>query len=447
MMAREPLSPAKQNRLKKIFEVASQKAETAEKPSDFDYATELFTQCMAGDPGNPTYVLGYLDNLQKKFGTPKNLGLTARFSILGPRNAVKKAHEKELWEDVLVLGRKALEVNPWDGPTLTALATASKKLGDFDCETCYLMTALKGNPDDAALNRLYAIALSERGLIDQAIVFWRRVEEALPGDDEPKRAIASLLVEKARSSGKFEDNSEVARKQRVKAAQQQEQSAEQRLQQKIHEDPKNPAHYVELAQFYMADDRYKEADDLWGKAFDLSDGDLEIREKWEDCQLRQLRQKIIKTEDVELKKKLQREYLTREIDVYRNRIERYPNNLGFRFELGCRYLRAKLYTEAIHELQIAQSDPRRKGECLLNLGECFRRISQYSLAMKHYEAALHEIAEHDLENRKKALYLAGALSLGLKHLEVAEKHLTALAALDFHYKDVQALLDKLNELR
>ncbi len=446
-MGREPLSPGKQNRLQKIFEVASQKAEVAEKPSDFDYATELFTQCVTGDPGNPIYLRGYLDNLQKKYGTPKNVGLLAQFQERGARNAVKKALAQEQWEEVLTHGLKVLTKNPWDAPTLTALATASKKLGDWDCESCYLMTALKGNPEDPALNRLYAIALSERGLIDQSIVFWRRVEESLPGDEEPKRAIASLLVEKARSSGKFEDNGEVARKQRVRAAQQQEQTAEQRMQQKIHDDPKNPAHYVELAQFYMTDDRYREADDLLAKAFELSDGDQDIREKWEDCQLRRLRQRIIKTEDPEAKKQLQKDYLVREITVYRNRVERYPNNLTFKFELGCRYLRAKRYTEAIQELQAAQSEPRRKGECLLNLGECFRRISQYSLAMKHYEAALREIQEHDLENKKKALYLAGVLSLGLKNVETAEKHLTALAALDFHYKDVQALLDKLNGMR
>jgi hypothetical protein len=85
--------------------------------------------------------------------------------------------------------------------------------------------------------------------------------------------------------------------------------------------------------------------------------------------------------------------------------------------------------------------------CLLVLGECFQHVKQYPLALKHFEASIGEIPERDGENRKRALYLAGRLALGLKKLDVADKHLTALAALDFTYKDVSELLDKLGKLR
>jgi hypothetical protein len=46
-----------------------------------------------------------------------------------------------------------------------------------------------------------------------------------------------------------------------------------------------------------------------------------------------------------------------------------------------------------------------------------------------------------------ALYHAGRLALYLKNLDSAEKHLTELAGLDFGYKDVATLLDKLNKFR
>lgn len=446
-MVREPLPPGKQKRLEKIFEVANQKAAAAETPSDFDYATELFTQCVLGDPGNPVYLRGYLENLQKKYGSAKNISRLAQLQEWGARSALKKAQNQEHWDEVVVQGLKVLTANPWDVPTLTAMAMAAQKMGDRDCELCYLMAALKGSPKDPACNRLYALALADRGLLDEAIVFWRRVEEALPDEEEAKRAIASLLVEKARSSGRFEDNSELARKARLRTQQQEELTAEQQLQQKIQNDPQNLSHYLELAQFYSNDERFREAEELFAKAFEISDGDPDIREKWEDCQLRRLRQQMTKVGDPEERKKLHAEYLNREIAVYKNRVERYPNNLTFKYELGYRYMKAKRFPEAIQELQAAQNDPRRKGECLLALGECFRQIRQYQLAKNHYEAAIREIPDRDVENKKKALYLAGALSLGLKNLDAAEKHLTALAALDFHYKDVSALLDKLNRLR
>jgi hypothetical protein len=39
------------------------------------------------------------------------------------------------------------------------------------------------------------------------------------------------------------------------------------------------------------------------------------------------------------------------------------------------------------------------------------------------------------------------LALALRDIDVAEKHLAALAALDFTYKDVSTLLDKVAKLR
>ena len=107
----------------------------------------------------------------------------------------------------------------------------------------------------------------------------------------------------------------------------------------------------------------------------------------------------------------------------------------------------KRYPEAIQQLQIAKNDPRRKGACLLVLGQCFQRIEQYRLAMNHYESAIQEIPDRDAENKKKALYFAGRLAMALKDIAAAEKHLTTLAGLDFTYKDISALLDKVAKLR
>ena len=107
----------------------------------------------------------------------------------------------------------------------------------------------------------------------------------------------------------------------------------------------------------------------------------------------------------------------------------------------------KQYNDAIRELQSARNDPRRKGSCLLALGQCFQQIGQYPLAMDHYQMAIEEIPDRDAKNKKKALYLAGKLALGLNDLENADKHLKVLAGLEFTYKDVPALLDKLAKKR
>ena len=212
-------------------------------------------------------------------------------------------------------------------------------------------------------------------------------------------------------------------------------------------EPDHLPHYFELSQLYINEERYREAEEILAKAYKVSKQDPDVREKWEDAQLRHLRQKISKTRDPEKRKKYQRTYFEKELDVCKKRVERYPGNLTFKYELGYRYLLTKQYSEAIRELQAARNDPRRKGVSMLALGQCFQQIKQYRLAMSHYEAAIQDIPDRDADNKKRALYYAGRLSLALKDLEAAERHLAVLAGLDFTYKDVSALLDKIAKLR
>ena len=217
-MVREPIPDLKRKRLEKVFEVAKAKAAAATKPNDFDYATSLLSQCIDGDIGNANYVRAYLENLQKKHGSPKKIGMLAQFQELGSRNAVKKAVGQEQWDDVIRHGLKVLAVNPWDMPALVAMATAANKSGDRDCELCYLMSALKGTPKNPALNRLYAIAMGERGLIDEAITFWHRVEEASPGNEEASRSISVLMVQKSHPGGQSDEADDRSRQSGRKGA-------------------------------------------------------------------------------------------------------------------------------------------------------------------------------------------------------------------------------------
>ena len=76
--------------------------------------------------------------------------------------------------------------------------------------------------------------------------------------------------------------------------------------------------------------------------------------------------------------------------------------------------------------------PARRGHVCLALGQCFQEIKQYQLAMDHFEMAIEEIPDRDANNKKKSLYMAGRLALGLKDLELAEKHLSTLAGHGFY---------------
>ncbi len=49
--------PAKRRRLQQLFEHGS----NAAKQNNYDYASTLFGQCVAGDPGNSIYARKYLE--------------------------------------------------------------------------------------------------------------------------------------------------------------------------------------------------------------------------------------------------------------------------------------------------------------------------------------------------------------------------------------------------
>jgi tetratricopeptide (TPR) repeat protein len=449
----EGLSPAKRKRLEKIFEHATKRMTTATPTSnDFDYCADLLAQCVSGDPGNDKFLRAYWENLQKKYNNNKKGGRLANFQERGARSALKKALDQEQWNEVFVQGLKVLAVNPWDVPTLTGMARASKKRGYWECEMYYLHCALVANADDPETNRLCAIAAGERGLFDQAIACWHRVEKALPTDEEAKRSISVLTLQRAQSRGDFGGPEAVKKPSGKPSGKPQEPAPEEvpperKLLQKIEREPKNLAHYLELCQIYFNEERYKDAEQLLAKAYQVSDKDPDIRDRWADTQLRYLRQKIAQAEDPAAKKKLELMLFDKELKFYQRQIERYPSNLAFRYEVGYRYMLTKRYTEAIQELQKAKNDPHRRGMCLLALGRCFERIKQYRLAMNHYEEAIAEIPDRDAVNKKQALYVAGRLAMGLKDIDTAEKHLSTLAGLDFSYRDVSTVLDKIAKLR
>ena len=95
-----PLTPASRQRLQKVFEHAQRSADK----DDFEYATQLFTQCVVEDPGNVIYLQKFFANLQKKFKDNKTGARLAGFKIKSHRSALIKATSKGNWTEALTAG-------------------------------------------------------------------------------------------------------------------------------------------------------------------------------------------------------------------------------------------------------------------------------------------------------------------------------------------------------
>ena len=76
MGATNEISPAKRARLQQCFEYGNQKMQIG----DHDYATEMFAQCVCGDPSNILYMQAFIANLRVKY---KNKRKKEAWSLVG----------------------------------------------------------------------------------------------------------------------------------------------------------------------------------------------------------------------------------------------------------------------------------------------------------------------------------------------------------------------------
>jgi tetratricopeptide (TPR) repeat protein len=445
------LSPAERSRLTQCFQHGTQSV-----AKNVDYAIEMFSTCVAGDPANAIYLQHLLGALRQKHGGKKVGGLTSFWSA-GGRGGLKKLAAAGKWREVITQGLGIVRSNPGDHGSLLAMAEASGKLGFADAQKVYLKAALDAAPADLEVNRRCAEFLASYGEYDQAVACWRRIENMKGMGDEAQRQIAKLQVDKTIAAGEGLTGRKPAAGggKKVEPAGEGRAAKDRRaeLEQAIAANPATVEPYLELADILERDATVEEAHQVLAKALAVSGNELKVREHVEDRQLRwarnrlHLAEKRLAEEDSPDNRtaveRLRAAVLKQEIEIYSARSARYPENVSWKYELAVRLKSAGNHAEAIRHFQDVLQDARRKGAVALELGECFQKIRQYPLAMRSYQTAVESLTDRELELRKRALYRAGVLAAGLDDPDSARKYLSTLAELDFGYRDVAQRLDKL----
>ena len=449
------LSPGERARLAQCFQ-----AGTKNLTANADYAIEMYSACVNGDPGNAVYLQALLGILRKKHPPKKSGGLASLFGGSkggGIRKLVSGGQHKE----AIKQGVDVLKGNPYDTGVLLAMAESCGQQGFPGTRQVYLKSALDAAPADPEVNKHCARFAAEIGEFDQAIACWVRIGAQKSFAEEAEKEIARLQVEKTIAAGQGMSGrpgpkaAEGAAKPAAPAAEARDRVAE--LRRSIKEQPAEIDPYLELADLLEKDAKLDEANEILKTALAASGGDVKVREHVEDRQLRWTKQQVIdaekrleKEDTPELRataERLRATLLKREIETYAARAARYPENPGWKYELAMRLKAAGNYAEAIKQFQVVLGDSRRKGVVALELGECFQKIKQYQLAMQNYATAVEALTDREAELRKRALYRAGVLASGLEDLDAAKKYLSTLAGLDFGYRDVAQRLDKLGSVK
>ncbi len=488
----KPISATLRNRLQKYHGFGQQK----QKEGDFDYAHAMFGQCVTADPANIVYVESMLNNLFAKFRGSKR-----RPKVKANRVNFKKALAESNWLEVLKQGPEFLGQNPWDVATLRGLAQACAGLRQLDerfndLELRYLRTALDGDPKNIEINKHCAESLARMGQFDQAIACWHRIEELSSGKAQAQKHISDLTVLKSmRANGMLDElpgsptktsaetrstasSAPMAKKPELRssatataasdaatsetsndAAITSEKTTVETLERAIVKSPENVENYLALAKLYEGKGEWQEVERVLRRALPVSGNAIRISERLENVQIRRARMQVATAEanakrqpteeNRELVLRLKADLNRLELGIYTTRVQRYPDQHHFRYELAVCLKRSGNFKEAARCFAEAAEDAKLEPASRVQRGECLQQIRQYQEAMREYLAGA-ERASKEAKNasvQKLGLYRAGVLALGLKDHHQARKIFGQLVGLDPNYQDAKARLDKLQKMR
>jgi len=171
--------------------------------------------------------------------------------------------------------------------------------------------------------------------------------------------------------------------------------------------------------------------------FKLRIGDIKI------TQMTRRYRKLVKAGDKDAAQNQLRAQLAFELDEFKERSINYPTDLTLKYELGRRQYLAGQYDESIASLQQAQRDPRRHLTAMSYLGQAFEAKGWMREASETYERALE--TEMTEDKAKDLRYHLGGVMEKMGKLVDAREQFSAVAQIDFNYKDVRQRLDQINK--
>lgn len=122
------------------------------------------------------------------------------------------------------------------------------------------------------------------------------------------------------------------------------------------------------------------------------------------------------------------------------RVEKYPTDLAFRFELGVLYFQAGKTSEAQKEFQKAQGNPHKRIAAMNYLAQCFARRKIYDLAASTLEDAIKEKLVFD-DEKKELIYNLGSVLDAMGKKTEAIEQFKIIYKVDTSFRDVEAKVD------
>ena len=445
------------------------KGSEAMSKENWDYAIEMFGKSVMLVPDNLLYRQTLRGVERKKYGDNGSGAKMAGLRLTKVKTRVKTSRLKKNWDAVDRAVEDGLKINPWEANLLFELGVAARERGFSEVATDAMRNALANDTDNKVFARTLAELLESRGDYSEASKIWQRLAKLDPSDAEARTKAMQVLTDNVIDRGGYEGaettrdamaDEEVAKRLGTATGGQADgpgQSEEADLVHAVRREPEMVEHRLNLANHYRKSGKLEEAASTLKEALEISGGDAGIRENLEDVELDLLRQNLNLARDkaaaddgdeeaLRNVKALNGELIKREIEVFSSRVQRYPNDLKMKFELGTRFVKIKKYAQAIPLFQVCVKDNRLETGALTSLGKCFIAEKKGKLAKRQFEKAVESISQIDEPDLYKEVhYWLARLLEEEGDRSTAEHHYTEVLAVDYEYKDTLARMEGLSE--
>ena len=438
---------------------------------NLDMAVELLFQSFEIDPMSFRTRKFLRAATLQRYLKSKPSSLKIKLSELGSIGAVMKAEsllKSGKIAEALIASEKAAEASPLSVKNLGVAAKCAMAAGQPDVASMLFETALQvdlGN--EAVMTKLAEIYCEAKE--------WKKAREiysALLGKHPQDGKLVTLLKDteaRMTMAGGWEDvvnsdkkegfrdlirNKEEASKldMKNKATVAEGDDAEALIadqKAKIAKDPRNINYYRGLARIYQQLKRYDEAVEALTQAREINSSDPELDRMLTNVSIQAYDSKIEaliqqgKSDEAEELRASRNQFV---FDDLVQRVERYPNDLRLRFELGQQYLMYDAYDDAIQQFQLSQRSPKERTLSLHGLAKCFRAKGQRDMAVMQLETALEQL--HVMDDTKKAvLFDLGEMAEEAGDIEKAFKIYREIYGADIAYKDIDAKMQRIYKLR
>lgn len=382
-------------------------------------------------------------------------GFGAKLGYMMQRQKIMALVKKGEGAAAMAEAEKLLSQNPLDADNIEAAVKAAEAAGKADHAAVTIEAAYECSNRDPALLERVATYYTMAKRYDKARDAYQKLSAMKPGDQrimqllknsEAQATMNSGWVETAGKKGGFQNliaNKEQAKKldqanKAVITGDDAEALIQEKLQQ-IEREPKNMNFRRALARLYIQGKRFAEAIQCLEAAIEAAGAmDPELD--------RMLSQTYVNYYDQQIEA-LRAEGRGEEADnlesdknqfVFDNlfaRVERYPNDLHLRYELGVKCFEYEYYDDALTHLQLAQKSPKDRLWALYYLALCFLMKGQTDMAVMQLETARDSLPTMD-DLKKKVVYQLGLCAEEAGELEKAYQYYKDVYSTDVGFEDL-----------